>query len=64
MSRHWEVRGSMPAKNAGHWRENVVCHVVTDSARRALDLVEAKYAGITIHSVYAHGKIDIIEDAP
>ena len=64
--KHWEIRGSMPpAIPQGHsyaFRENVTSHVIAASARRALELVEAKHKGIEIYSAQHRGKIDVIDD--
>jgi hypothetical protein len=70
MSRHWEVRGSLPpetvAASQGHpaykWRKNVTCHVVAESAGRALELTEQKHPGIEVWDIHHRGEIDIIED--
>jgi hypothetical protein len=65
--KHWQVQGSMPlAMRPGRsyeYRENVTAHVIAASARRAVELVELKHAGIEIHSVNHRGQIDVIDDS-
>lgn len=65
--KHWQVQGSMPPAmrpgNTHEYRQNVTAHVVAVSARRALELVEARHVGIEIHSIQHCGKIDVIDDS-
>lgn len=62
MSKHWEVRGSLPPEGNRTYHKQQTCHVLALSAARAIELVEKKYAGITIWSVVHRGEIDVIED--
>ena len=66
--KHFEVNGSIAGADKlpdgmRSWRKNVSAHVIALSARRACELVEAKYPGVEIHSVNHRGLIDVIEDA-
>lgn len=65
--KHFEVNGSIAGADqlpsgTRSWRKNVRTHVVAASARRACELVEAKYPGVEIHAVIHRGLIDVIED--
>ena len=64
--KHWEVNGSieLPPREGSSYRgrQNITAHVLAASARRAIELVEAKHVGIEVHSVQHRGRIDVIED--
>lgn len=63
--RVWDVGGAIPPKSNGNeraWAKTLVVHVVADCAKRAIELVELKYPGITVHTVQHRGALDIIED--
>jgi hypothetical protein len=63
---HWEIRGSLPPnpEDKNPYRKNVIAHVVSSTARRALDLFESKYPTATTHSIHKQGPIDYIDVQP
>jgi hypothetical protein len=59
--RHYEIQGSilLPGEQ---YRRNMICHVIADSASRAMTLVLEKHPGIDIWRLEHRGSIDVIDD--
>lgn len=65
--KHWELHGTVPwedQKRAAFGRRNVTAHIVAPTARRALELAEAKYAGLEVYTISHRGLIDYIDEQP
>lgn len=60
--RHFEIRGST-AQPEKQWRINITCHVVAETAQRALQLALEKHPMMDVYSLNHKGQMDIIEDA-
>ena len=61
MMKHFEINGSEPA-GEGKWRANIVCHVVAETAQRAMQLAIEKHPTMEVWSLNHRGRVDIIED--
>lgn len=59
--RHFEINGSIQEIDK-KWRTNLTCHVVAETAQRALQLAVDKHAGFDVFSLNHRGRVDIIED--
>ncbi len=61
--KHFEIMGSLKEEGK-NWRTNLTCHVVAESAQKAIQLAIGKHPAMEIWSLQHKGPVDLIEQVP